>query len=377
MRVGLIAYLLHSGAGYRDAGVSIFIRQLLTHLPSASAKNDYVAFHGRTGDVPNGIESVLSPLPTDKPPIRIAWEQSGFLLQSATQHLDLTHGLVNVVPLVDRRPSVVTVHDLSFLRVPGRLPPAKARYLRAAVKLSVRKAGHVICVSQNTRRDVIELFDKREDRVSVAYPGVDARFHVLDGDESALLRKRHFGGRPFILYVGTLEPRKNVDVLIRAYAELRRGDCIPHALALVGARGWMYGPLFSLVQELRLDRDVFFVDYVPSAELPTWYGAAEVFAYVSAYEGFGFPVVEAMACGVPVVTSSSSSLGELAGGACLTVGPGSIVELQSALRALLSDPSLRSRLRGAGLARAAQFDWGETARETVKVYQQVVGAAVE
>jgi glycosyltransferase involved in cell wall biosynthesis len=179
-------------------------------------------------------------------------------------------------------------------------------------------------------------------------------------------------GRPFILHVGTLEPRKNLDVLLRAFAAVRERLKLDHVLALVGARGWMYEELFRLVATLDLGEAVHFVDFVPADRLPLWYNCADLFVYPSAYEGFGLPVLEAMACGVPTVTSASSGLLELASSACLTVDPGSQESLEVAIARGLQDGQLRESMRNAGLERARQFTWEETAQATVCVYEQAV-----
>jgi glycosyltransferase involved in cell wall biosynthesis len=201
--------------------------------------------------------------------------------------------------------------------------------------------------------------------------GVDPSFRpdASSGDKPCPL-----GGRPYILHVGTLEPRKNIDVLIRAFARLRETLDLPHALALVGARGWDYEPLFALVARLGLDQHVHFADYVRPADLPLWYTGADLFAFPSVYEGFGLPVLEAMACGLPAVTTDSSSLRELAADAALVVEPGSSEALEEAMGRILEDRALRDRLRAKGLARAAEFSWEETARQTVRVYEAAHGS---
>jgi glycosyltransferase involved in cell wall biosynthesis len=246
-------------------------------------------------------------------------------------------------------------------------------YLRSALTASLDRADHVIAVSESTRRDLIQLAEVGPQRVSAVYNGVDPAFGQLEPQLVDRFRSEVFEGRPYILHVGTLEPRKNIDVLMRAFAALRRERSIPHVLALVGARGWSYRPLFELRTELGLERDVEFVDYVRPAALPLWYNGADLFAYPSAYEGFGLPVLEAMACGVPTVTSASSSLSELAGEACITVTPGNQEELAAAMARALTDEALRGELARAGLARASTFSWNTTARRTVKIYRSVAG----
>jgi glycosyltransferase involved in cell wall biosynthesis len=214
-----------------------------------------------------------------------------------------------------------------------------------------------------------------EDTISVIHSGVDPAFRPLPAPEIETFRAGLFAGRPYILHVGTLEPRKNIDILIRAFAAARQEASLPHVLALVGAAGWMHENLAEVVRDLGVEEAVRFVGYVDRADLPLWYNGADLFAYPSAYEGFGLPVLEAMACGVPTIASSASALTEITGGAGLTVAPGSEEDLQDAIVRLLGDNELRARLITAGLARAAHFSWDRTARETMAVYEQAVGVA--
>lgn len=355
--------------------MSLYTYNLLSHLPAAAPQHELLAFQGRDGIRVAGTRSVLSPLPTHSPPVRILWEQTGLPAMATWRGVDLLHGTVNVVPLAFPGPTVVTVHDLSFLRFPEQFPAMKARYLRSAVALAVRKATHIVAVSEHTRRDLAELLHVPFARISVVYHGIAEIFRPLPAEERNAFLQTQLGGRPMVLHVGTLQPRKNIDVLIRAFAEVRRRLDLPHVLALVGAKGWMYEDLFALVRREGLTDHVHFAGYVPAVGLPLWYNSADLFAYPSAYEGFGLPVLEAMACGVPVVTSASSALGELAGDAAITVPPGSQEALQVALTRVLEDGPTRSDLRLKGLARAAGFSWKATALGTVAVYERVLAGS--
>jgi glycosyltransferase involved in cell wall biosynthesis len=372
VRVGLIAYLLHAGRDYRAAGVSTYIRELTDELSRVGSLHEFIIFTGPDAPDTRGMKRAVSPLPTQNPLVRIAWEQVALPVEALHHRLDLYHGLVNAVPLAAPVPRVVTVHDLAFLTHPERFHPAKARYLRLVVAASARAAGHLIAVSESTRRDLIEHLGVDETRVSVIYPGVHGRFRPLPQEEVTAFREGRFGGRPYLLHVGTLEPRKNIDILIRAFSHVRRDLGLPHVLAFLGARGWMYQPLFDLVDELALNDHVRFMDYVPPDDLPLWYNGADLFAFPSAYEGFGLPLIEAMACGVPTVTSASSSLQEVAGNASLIVEPGSVESLRSAIARVLESPELASGLRTRSLARAACFSWRRAALETVAVYDRVL-----
>lgn len=368
MRIGISAYLLHGGADYRSAGVSVYTRQLLSALPLAAPEHRYLAYVGSDAPKIAGADRIEAPVATQNPLVRIPWEQVALPVRAALDHVNVLHGTVNVIPWLASVPTVVTVHDLAFMRYPDRFPPAKVRYLHTAVDLSVRRATQIIAVSEHTRQDLIECFRVRKERVTVIHSGVDARFQPGATEAGARLREEKTGGRRFVLSVGTLEPRKNLDVLIRAFGAAKRIVGSNHALVLVGARGWMDGHLFELVKELELGDHVMFAGYVPSNELPSWYNAADLFAYPSAYEGFGLPLLEAMACGVPAITTASSALAEVAGDACITVEPGSEEALRVALVQVLSDEALRSTMRTAGLQRASAFSWERAARATANVY---------
>jgi glycosyltransferase involved in cell wall biosynthesis len=372
MRVGLSAYLAHEGADYRSAGVSVYTQQLVTRLPAAAPQNQYVAFVGPDSPPFDDVERVQTRLPTYRPEVRIGWEQTGLVIEAARHGVDLLHGTVNVLPAARRRPSVVTIHDLSFLVTPRTLPRAKSLYLRYAVRLSARIAQRIIAVSRSTKRDLVESLGVSPEKIDVVYPGVDERFRPLSEDEKTSFRTGLTEGRPYILHVGTVQPRKNVDVLIRAFARLKAEAHIPHLLLLAGARGWMYDSVFRMVTDLGLQADVRFADYVAPKDLPLWYNCADVFAYPSAFEGFGLPVLEAMACGLPVVTSASSSLLEVAGDAAITVEPGSDEALAQGVGRILNDERLRQRLRSAGLDRASDWTWDATARATAEVYRRTV-----
>ncbi|MGH2441939.1 MAG: glycosyltransferase, partial [Chloroflexota bacterium] len=209
MRVAIMAYLLHRGTGYRAAGVSAYIAGIVEHLPLASPQHQYIALHGRDAWVPAGVQSVPSPLPTMRPAVRILWEQTGAIRDARVARADLFHGPVNVVPLLSGLPRVVTIHDLAFLRHPERFRRGRVLYLRAMVAASVRGSRHTIAVSEITRQDLIALLGTPAQGITVVPPGVGSQFAPIPPDGIDTFRRSLFEGRPFILHVGTLEPRKN------------------------------------------------------------------------------------------------------------------------------------------------------------------------
>ncbi len=367
--VALNAQLLFGRASYRSAGIHHYIDQLLRHLPAAAPDFRFTVFTGRGQPVMPGARIRRTRLPTAHPLVRIAWEQLIQPIEAARLRPDLLHALAFVSPWASRRPAVVTVYDLSFRITPDRFRPAQRLYLSAFTRASCRRARRVIAISESTRADVARLLDVPLDRIDVAYPGVEPRFRPLPAAEVAAFRLRRGLPERFILYLGTLEPRKNLMALIAAFAELRAAE--PDLrLVLAGARGWDDAPIFHLVERLGLKEAVHFPGFVPAVELPLWYSAALLFAYPSSYEGFGMPVTEALACGVPVVTTNASSLPEAGGDAAALVAPGDVPAIAAALAAALRpDPARIAR----GLAHAARFTWAAAAAQTANAYRRALG----
>jgi glycosyltransferase involved in cell wall biosynthesis len=249
-------------------------------------------------------------------------------------------------------------------------------YLSRVVPRSVARASHVLADSESTRRDLTHLLGVSPDRVTVVYPGVEARFHP-EQDAAALARVRQrysVGDAPFVLGVGTLEPRKNWPALIRAWTRLRQASGLPHRLVIAGGKGWLAEGIFAAAQASPYRDDIVFTGFVDDADLPALYAAAGVFAFPSRYEGFGIPVVEALACGTPVVCAYNSSLPEAAGDAALLVTCDDDAALAAALQRLIEDQALRQSLQAAGLAQAARFTWQSAAAALWQTYERIYHA---
>jgi glycosyltransferase involved in cell wall biosynthesis len=276
-----------------------------------------------------------------------------------------------VAPLMSPCPTVVTVLDLSFLLYPDAFKSLKRSYLRLMTRISARRAKRVIAISESTRRDVIALLGVPAERVQTVYCGVDPRFEPRPAAEVAAFRQQKGLPERFILFLGTIEPRKNVSRLIEAFSQLLASDPAETSdlyLVVAGGKGWFSEHVFARVEALGLGDRVLFPGYVPEEEKVLWYNAATCFCYPSLYEGFGLLPLEAMACGVPVITSDVSSLPEVVGDAGVTVPPGDPAALCEALRRLTVNPALRAELAQEGRARARRFSWAEAARQTVGVY---------
>ena len=352
--VGLNAQLLSLRQSYRSAGISWYIFNLLRHLPAADTSVRYTA------------------LPAKHPVARILWEQTALPAALRQSGADLLHALAFVSPLANRLPTVLTIYDLSFVRFPQLFRPFNRWYLRTFSRVSARRADAVIAISESTRHDVISAFGVNPNRVHTVYCGADDIFHPLPAAQIAAFRAEKNLPAHFIFRLGTIEPRKNVEGGIRAYAAWRRRDPSAPLLVIGGGKGWYYQEVFRLVETLGLTEAIRFPGYIPQDDLPLWYNAAAVFVYPSHFEGFGLPVLEAMACGTPVVTSDVSSLPEVAGDAALLVSPTDTDALSTAMERAFTDAALAQSLRERGLRQAAQFSWEKTARQTVKIYHTVL-----
>ena len=369
-QIGINAHLLACKESYRGAGVSRYIRNLLVHLFRADPEGDYTVFLNGHCTLSLPCRQRRSHLPTDNPWIRIFWEQFLQPLELLSSGVELLHSPVNVQPLFLHCKGLVTVMDLSFMVFPDSFRPAKRFYQRIFTRWSAQRATHLIAISASTAQDLTKFFAVPADRISVISPGVDAAYRPIRGN-TALddFRRRRNLPEQFILFVGTLEPRKNLLTLLQAYAQFKRQSNTSHKLVLGGAAGWFYQPVLAAVKELGLETDVIFTGFIPDDELPLWYNAADVFVYPSLYEGFGLPPLEAMACGTPVIVSNASSLPEVVGNAALLVDPHEPGEWGDALSALCQDADLRSELASRGRERAQEFSWTRMARETVNVYR--------
>lgn len=293
---------------------------------------------------------------------------------------DLFHATDFVLPPTSQRTrTLVTVHDLSFIRDPESTTLALRRYLSDVVPRSVKRAHHVLADSRATKEDLIELYSTPSDKITVLYSGVDSRFtpEKQRGEEERIRKRYRLGHQPFILSLGTLQPRKNYSRLISAFARIadvsRRLDSRPviHNLVIVGKQGWLFDSIIADAARLGVRTRVIFPGFADDEDLPALYRTAELFVFPSLYEGFGLPPLEAMACGTPVVTSSISSLPEVVGDAALTVDPTDVEALANAMSRLLQETQLRQQMIERGLARAAGFTWLRAASQLKQIYQQI------
>lgn len=375
MHVAINAHLLAHTRSFRRAGISHYVEQTLLQLGALDRESRYDVYTTRGLDatalgLPPNFRVIPSRLPTINPRVRIPWEQLLAPLLLRRSGARLFHGVHSVVPLASPVPSVVTVHDLAFIRFAQTFRAYNRAYLDFATRLSVRRASRILVVSEHTRREVVGLLGVPPERVIVTPNAARAHFQVPEPGTLEAFRARKGLPERFVLYVGTLEPRKNLTTLLEAYAEVARRHDVP--LLVGGGKGWLYDAVFQRLEQLGLRERVQFVGYIEEEELPLWYAAATVFVFPSIYEGFGMPPLEAMACGTPVIVSSSSSLPEVVGDAGLLVPPHSPAAFAEAIDRVLGDAGLRQELRERGLRQARSFSWRTTAERTLAAYRAVL-----
>ncbi len=375
-RIGINAQKLSTSESYHAAGSSRYVYSLLRELRALELPETIVGYLG-PGEHPDDLAprerfyTRHATWPTVRPSVRIAWEQVVLPRWARHDRITLLHGAVNAIPLAWRAPSVVTILDLTFRLIPAAFNRGNRLYLRWAVAFAAARADRIIAISEATRQDVIRYLHVPPDRVKRVYCGVESYFQPIENGRLRDFRKKQGVTRPFILYLATIEPRKNLIRLIDAYGELRRRKATDHDLVLAGGPGWGVETIVEHVGAVGLDGHVRFVGFVPEPEIASWYNAADLFVYPSEYEGFGLPALEALACGTPVIASNRSSLPEVVGEAGVLVDPTDTGAMADAMQRVLEDERLQSRLSAAGPEQARSFSWRRTAEETLDVYRAV------
>jgi len=347
------------------SGVGTYTANLLQHL-TAESHDEMVPLSHRPLD---GSRASARHLTLNK----TIWMQAVLPWQIKRLNIDLCHFTNSVAPLLLPCPTVVTIHDMTLWLFPEHHNLRRLASMRPLIPWAARTARAIIAVSQSTKVDIVRVLRLPADKVHVIYEAPATCFQPLPDRQLLEATRRQYSlPEHFVLYVGTIEPRKNLVRLVEAFAQLHRGGAIPHSLVFVGNRGWKDQPVFAAVERLRLSNTVRFLGYVPRDDLVALYNLADALAFPSLYEGFGLPVVEAMACGTPVITSHNGSLAEVAGEAAEFTDPTAAASIAEGMRRVLTDADRRAELRTLGLARAARFSWSRAAAQTRELYAKVL-----
>lgn len=373
LHIGIDAHAV----GTKLAGNETYIANLIEALAALDAPHRYTLYVTKQEAVERfqnrwprvAVQRTLPHSPLVRIPVTLVAELR-------RRRVDLLHVQFTAPPFAPC-PVVTTIHDLAFEHIPETFKRRSFMQLRLTVRRTARRAAHIITPSEFSRQDVIKTYGIEPERISVTPEAAAPHFAPVDSKELIESTKQRYGiAGDYILAVGSIQPRKNLPRLIRAYAALRRrrpeGN-LPQ-LVFVGKRAWLYTETLRALEESGVRDKTMLTGYVPEADLPALYSGALCFVYPSYFEGFGLPPLEAMACGAPIVTGNLTSLPEVVGGAGLTVNPFDEEEIASALEKLIDDENLRAHLRRIGIERAARFSWQETARLTQEVYEQAAEA---
>lgn len=366
----------------QGGGIGRYVRELVHALVQESTVHQYRLFSAK----PPAELPIPNPLPTSDhvshhpAPLGERWLYRLWYrlrlplpVQVVTGRLDLFHSPDFVLPPVSGSiPTLLTVHDLSFAHRPEVYPEPLVRYLNSVVPWSVARATHILADSQATKADLVNLWQVEPEKVTVLYSGVDARFRPVERPEAitAVRRQYNLGDAPYVLAVGTVQPRKNYQMLIRAFAPLVQE--FPHHLVIAGGKGWLYDEMMGEVARQGLSGRIHFTGFVADDDLPAMYSGASLYVFPSLYEGFGLPILEAMGCGVPVITSNASSLPEVAGEAAVQLDPQDEAGWTAVMRQLLGAAGRRTQMVAAGFRQARQFTWRKAAKQLLGVYDQLL-----
>ena len=364
-----IAIDVHS-LGTQSGGNETYFRQLVRGLVQDKSDNRYHLFYS----YPSALNEFqwdarfsFSKIPTN--PIRRICFSLPRLLQETKP--EVFHCQYVKPPFVKTR-TVVTIHDLAHEHYPEFFHPLEAFRMKKLVRWTAGRADHILTVSEFSAADIARRFGVPREKITVAYQAAAPDFRPRDAAQCREHVAKTYGiDSPFILYVGRIQARKNLPRLVEAYARVRKQGATAK-LVMVGKKDWQSERLLEKIKELGLETSVIFPGFVPFNDLPLFYNAAEVFVFPSIFEGFGLPVMESMASGVPTITSFGSSLEEVAGDGALLVDPGDTGSIADALGRLLGDPGLRKDLASRGLKRSAEFKSGDLAQKTLDVYRSLV-----
>lgn len=366
----------------QGGGIGRYTRELIYALVAEEQQFDYKLFSARppavlpvADSLPSGPHVTHKPAPVTEQWLYRLWYRLRlpFPVQLVTGPINLFHSPDFVLPPVTGNiPGILTVHDLSFVHFPETFPESLVGYLNRTVPWSVGRAQHILADSQATKSDLEAVWNVPPAKITVLYSGVNERFRpVTDQVKLATMRQRYGLEAPYILAVGTVQPRKNYEFLVRAFQPVAEQK--PHSLIIVGGKGWLDERLPTEIEKQGLRGRVRLMGFVDDADLPALYSAADLLAFPSLYEGFGLPLLEAMACGTPVISSNASSLPEVGeGGAAILLSPLDETAWTATMLRMLDDEDARRQLIDAGIDQSARFRWRDSARQLADLYDQIL-----
>ncbi|MGB3714901.1 MAG: glycosyltransferase family 1 protein [Candidatus Promineifilaceae bacterium] len=369
MKVGIDSRLPY----YQMGGISQYVLYLLHALAEIDRDSSYTVYHSRK-DPKSYLPEVALNFKRRKlyTPSHHRLERWALGAELLLQNLDLFHSPDFIPPAFGARKRIITVHDLNFVHYPEFLTTESRRYYLDQIEWAVGEANHIIADSNSTRKDLVDILGVSEEIVTTVYLAANPIYHgTRTPDEIETVLKRYELPEGFLIFVGTISPRKNVHLLLTAYENLLTASRVDVPLVLVGARGWLSKDILQEIDKQSIRSHVRHLDSVTDHELSCLYTAAGVLALPSYYEGFGLPALEAMHCGCPVISSNRGSLPEIVGEAGPLLEPDDVDSWIESIGLILADYSLRKRMKSTGYLQAEKFTWRRTAEETLEIYRQV------
>lgn len=368
MRIGINTLVAVPGG---IGGTQTYLQNLIENLAKIDKENEYFLFVAPWNEnlfkiKQKNFKKLICNIPSKPLFLRVLYEQIILPILAWQNKIDVFHAPANVLPFIFLRPLVLTIHDYCAFTVPELIPSVLRYYWKITLKLSARRAHFIISVSQSAKEAIANYLNVSKKKIKVIY----------HGSEQLLLKtvptqNKHNGDIPYILWVGKMYTHKNLVRLLHAYNKLIKTKHIKHQLVICGMKSWGYTCFAKTVKELNLQHKIVFKGYIPHSELKPIYTNASLFVFPSLIETFGLPILEAMSCGIPVITSNYGAMAEVAGDAALSVDPYNIDEIAEAMYKVLTDQKLKEDLIKKGLERAKQFSWEKTAKETLEVYKEV------
>ena len=372
MRIGIDARITY----YSRAGIGQYTRQLIRALAQVVTDDEVLILQSKKDKKPLVEGSPCFRQRSLWTPSHHRLEQLTLPLELAWHDLHLLHSPDFIPPFHRRFKSVITIHDLAFLQFPNMLTRESARYY-GQIDQATRSADHIIAVSESTKRDIVRLLGVNDQRITVIHEAANPFFRPLDRAQAADWVAQKFGiVGSYVLFTSTIEPKKNLGTLLKAFRQLLDSYHVDAKLVVAGERGWFYENIFEMVNDLKLDDQVIFLGRVSNCELLQLYNAASVLVHPALYEGFGLTPLEAMTCGTPVIVSNVSSLPEVVGDAGLLVAPEDVEHMAVSMWRVLKNPEKQQELREKGLQRAKNFSWARTAKQTLALYHRLNGQAL-
>jgi glycosyltransferase involved in cell wall biosynthesis len=366
MKIGIISHVLNPPR----TGTGNVVYNVLKNTPEKILINNFYLINYEKNNLFPSANEIIIKNPFKKITKNFLWYQI-LPMKNELNELDIIHNPYQLPTVFNfKQKYIISVLDLIQILFPKEIK--KSVYISQKIMLSksIKSADKIISISHHTKQDIIKHFKIPENKIKVIHLAANENYKLLKENEINKIKQNYNLNYSFILYVGTLEPRKNIPTLLKALYKLKKQN-IKHKLVITGKKGWKYKSIFETIERLNLQKDVIFTGYVPDEDLPALYNAADLFVYPSLYEGFGLPPLEAMQCGTPVITSNTSSLPEVVGDAGIMVNPYDVDELANKMYEVLTNGGLREELSKKGLERAKLFSWKKCAEEHLKVYEEV------